>query len=138
LRVLVDTSAWVEFLNGRRSPHADAVEALLLGDDEPFTCGVVVAEVFQGLKKDAIRAAIERSFRDMAFLEPSGIDTYFRAAEVDRKLRERGITIRSTVDCLVAVMAEAAGCAILARDRDLEALLASGLVKVRSWPLAAS
>jgi hypothetical protein len=57
---------------GRVPPHADAVEALLRGDDEPCTCGIVVAEVFQGLRKDATRATIERSFRDMSFLEPTG------------------------------------------------------------------
>jgi predicted nucleic acid-binding protein len=137
LRVLVDTSAWVEFLNGTRSPHADAVEALLRGEDEVCTCGIVVSEVFQGLRKDGTRAAIERSFRDMLLVEPEGIDTYLRAAEVYRKLRERGVTIRSTIDCIVAVMAEEAGCALLARDRDLDAILASGLVKVRPRPIAA-
>lgn len=134
MRVLVDTSAWAEFLNGSRSPHADAVEALLRGDDEPCTCGIVVAEVFQGLRKDATRAAIERSFRDMTFLEASDIGMHLRAAEVFRKLRERGITIRSTIDCIIALIAEEADCALLARDRDLDALLASGLVKVKAWP----
>lgn len=133
MRVLVDTSAWIEFLNGTASPHADAVEALLRGDDEPCTCGVVVAEVFQGLRRDATRIAIERSFRDMSFLEPSDFGVYLRAAEVYRKLRERGVTIRSTIDCLIAVIAEQSGCALLARDRDLDALLASGVVRVKPW-----
>lgn len=136
MKVLVDSSAWIEFLNGAKSPHADAVEALLRGDDEPCTCGVVVSEVFQGLRKDATRGAIERSFRDMSFLEPTDIDIYLRAAEVYRKLRQRGVTIRSTVDCLVAVIAEQFECALLARDRDLDALLASGVVKVKPWPAA--
>jgi predicted nucleic acid-binding protein len=89
LRVLIDTSAWVDFLNGTSSTHADAVEALLRGDDEVY-----------------------------------------------RRLRERGVTIRSTIDCIIAVIAEEAGCALLARDRDLDALLASGLVKVEPWPAA--
>jgi predicted nucleic acid-binding protein len=136
LRVLVDTSAWIEFLNGTHSPYADAVEALLRGDDEPCTCGIVVSEVFQGLRKDATRGSIERSFRDMPFLEPTDIDVYLRAAEVYRKLRERGVTIRSTIDCLIAVIAEESGCALLARDRDLDALLGSGIVKVERWPAA--
>lgn len=136
MKVLVDTSAWIEFLNGASSPHADAVEALLRGDDEPCTCGVVVSEVFQGLRRDATRAAIERSFRNMSFLEPNDIDVYLRAAQVYRKLRERGITIRSTIDCLIAVIAEEFGCALLARDRDLDALLASGVVRVAPWRAA--
>lgn len=138
MKVLVDTSAWVEFLNGARSPHADAVEELLRGDDEPCTCGIVVTEVFQGLRRDSTRSAIERAFRDMAFLEPSGFDVYLRASDVYRKLRQRGVTIRSTIDCLVAVIAEESGCAILARDRDLDSVLASGLVKVEPWPIGAA
>lgn len=96
-----------------------------------------MAEVFQGLRKDPTRAAIERSFRDLPFLEPSNIDAYLRAAEVYRKLRERGVTIRSTIDCLIAVIAEETGCALLARDRDLDTLLACGLVKVKPWPVSA-
>jgi predicted nucleic acid-binding protein len=134
LKVLVDTSAWIEFLNGTSSPQADAVEALLRGDDEPCTCGIVVSEVFQGLRQEATLGVIERSFRDMSFLEPTDIDVYLRAAQVYRKLRERGVTIRSTVDCLIAVIAEEFGCALLARDRDLDALLASGVVRVKAWP----
>jgi hypothetical protein len=72
----------------------------------------------------------------MSFLEPEGIGVYLRSAEVYRKLRERGVTVRSTIDCIIAVMAEQAGCALLARDRDLDVLLASGLVKVKPWPIA--
>jgi predicted nucleic acid-binding protein len=136
VKVLVDTSAWVEFINGSESPHADAVEALLRGDDQPLTCGIVVSEVFQGLRRDATRGAIEQSFRDLDFVEPGSIDTYMRAAELHRKLRQRGVTIRSTIDCILAVMAEEAGAFLLARDRDLAAILASGLVKVKPWPVA--
>jgi predicted nucleic acid-binding protein len=134
LRVLVDTSAWVEFLNGTRSPHADAVETLLRGEDEICTCGIVVAEVFQGLRQDVTRTTIEQSFRDLSFLEPPGVDLYFRAADVYRKLRERGVTIRSTIDCVIAVIAEEAGCVLLARDRDLDALVASRLLRLKSYP----
>ena len=79
-------------------------------------------------------AAIERSFRDMILLEAEGIETYLRTAALFRELRSRGHTIRSTIDCLIAVLADEGGCALLARDRDLSAILESGLVDVRSWP----
>jgi predicted nucleic acid-binding protein len=131
VRVLVDTSAWVDFFNGFPSPTADAVAELLHGDDDVCTCGIVVAEVFQGLRRD--RRPIRRSFEDMVFLEPSGILLYLRAAELYRTLRERGTTVRSTVDCLIAAIAEEGGCALLARDRDMDAILDSGLVKTMRW-----
>ena len=134
MRVLVDTSAWVDFLNDFKSPAADALADLLRGDDDVCTCGIVAAEVFQGLRRDRGRDAIRRSFEDMIFLEPSGIRLYFRAAELYRGLRERGRTVRSTVDCIVAAIAEEGACDLLARDRDMDAILDSGLLKAGRWP----
>ena len=133
MRVLVDTSAWVDFLNGFPSPAADALAELLKGDDDVCTCGIVVAEVFQGLRKDQGRDTIRRSFEDMTFLEPAGIHLYLRAAELYRVLRERGKTVRSTIDCIIAAIAEDGGCDVLARDRDMDAILDSGLVKAERW-----
>ncbi len=138
MRVLVDTSAWVDFLNGFPSPAADALEELLRGDDDVCTCGIVVAEVFQGLRRTRGREAIRRSFEDMIFLEPPGSRLYFRAADLFRSLRERGTTVRSTVDCIIATIAEDGGCALLARDRDMDAILDSGLLKTKRWPSPSS
>jgi predicted nucleic acid-binding protein len=134
VRVLVDTSAWADFLNGFPSPAADALAELLGGgDDDVCTCGIVVAEVFQGLRRDRGRDTIRRSFEDLIFLEPSGIGLYLRAAELYRSLRERGRTVRSTVDCIIAAIAEDNACALLARDRDMDAILDSGLLKAGRW-----
>ena len=134
MRVLVDTSVWADFLNGHPSPQAAALADLLRSDDELCTCGTIVAELFQGLRKDEGRRAIQRSFEDLTFLEPSGISLYFRAAEVCRRLRETGHTVRSTIDCVIAVIAEENACYLLARDRDMDAILGSGVVMVRRWP----
>ena len=134
MKVLVDTSAWVDFLNKHESAVANALAELLEGQDDVCTCGLVVTEVFQGLRHERGRSDIARLFRDMTFLEPSGVDSYLRAAELFRRLREKG-TVRSAADCIIASIAEEAGCHLLARDRDLEAILASGLTKVRAWPV---
>lgn len=134
MRVLVDTSVWADFLNGYPSPQAAALAELLEGDDELCTCGTIVAEVFQGLRREQGRRAIQRSFEDLTFLEPSGIRPYFRAADTYRRLREIGHTVRSTIDCVIAVTAEENGCYVLARDRDMDAILGSGVLKVRRWP----
>jgi predicted nucleic acid-binding protein len=98
---------------------ADALAELLRGDDDLCTCGIVVAEVFQGLRRAEGRDAIRRSFQDLIFLEPSGIHLYLRAAELYRGLRESGKTVRSTVDCIIGAIAEDNSCELLARDRDM-------------------
>jgi predicted nucleic acid-binding protein len=100
VKVLVDTSAWVDFFNGFPSRE---------------------------------HAALAKRFREMVFLEPVGIHSYLRAAEIFRSLRNRGVTVRSTIDCILAAIAEENDCAILARDRDMESILGSGLVKVSAW-----
>ena len=138
MRVLVDTSAWVDFLNGFASPAADALAELLQGDEDVCTCGIVVAEVFQGLRRDQGGDTIRRSFEDMTFLEPPGIHLYLRAAELYRGLREEGKTVRSTIDCIIAAIAEDGGCNLLASDRDMDAILDSGLLKAECWQPSSS
>jgi predicted nucleic acid-binding protein len=134
LRILVDTSAWIDFLNGYSSAERQAVADLIASDHEICTCGVVVAEVFQGLRKSRERPRLSDLFRDLTFLEPAGIDDYFRAADLYRALRERGVTIRSTIDCLIAIIAAEHGCSILARDQDMDMILDSGLLEASRWP----
>lgn len=129
MRVLVDTSAWVDFLNGFPSPAADALAQLLDGDDDVCTCGIVAAEVLQGLGRDQGRDTIRRSFENMTFLEPTGIHLYLRAADLHRALRQAGKTVRSTVDCIIAALAEEGDCDLLARDRDMDVILDSGFLK---------
>lgn len=137
MKVLVDTSVWADFFNGAPTAERASLSSLLKsGDHEICTCGVVVAEVFQGLRRDAERPSLERHFRDLTFLEAVGIDLPLYAAQIYRTLHGRGKTIRSTIDCLIAVLAEANQCALLARDRDMQTLLDSGLLRVERWPVA--
>jgi hypothetical protein len=131
LKVLVDTSVWADFFNGYSSREERALSRMIAGDEEIHTCGVVVSEVFQGLRREG-RSEIVRLFRELVFLEPSGLDAYLKAANVYRALRHRGVTVRSTIDCLIAVIAEENDCDVLARDRDIHAILGSGIVKARS------
>ncbi|MGH9400293.1 MAG: type II toxin-antitoxin system VapC family toxin [Thermoanaerobaculia bacterium] len=137
MKVLVDTSVWADFFNGFGSPQQKALSRLIAGEDEICTCGVVVSEVFQGLRRPGGRGEIEGLFRELVFLEPAGIEAYLRAARVYRLLRRRGVTVRSTIDCLISVIAEENGCEVLSRDRDLDAILGSGLVQARRCPVEA-
>lgn len=135
MRVLVDSSAWIDFFNGFDSPERRALADLFRSDHEICTCGVIVAEVFQGLRRDKGRDRLSELFRDLGFLAPAGIDSYFRAADLYRALRQRGSTIRSTIDCVIAVLAEEHGCSVLARDRDMRIILDSGLLEAGRWPV---
>jgi predicted nucleic acid-binding protein len=136
MRVLVDTSAWVDFFNGNSSPEADALARLIQEETDVLTCGVVVAEVLQGLRQDKTRKTIERHFLDMEWLNPREPETYLRTAGLFRDLRSRGITIRSTIDCLIAALAAEHNVLLLSKDRDIRLIVESGLLEVRALPVA--
>jgi len=131
----VDTSVWVDFLNGHPSAHRAALAKLIADEHDLCTCGVIVAEVFQGLRREKGLAELLALFRALTYLEASGIDLHLRAADLYRTLRRQGHTVRSTIDCLIAVLAEENGCTVLARDRDITMLLDSGLVQARLLPV---
>jgi predicted nucleic acid-binding protein len=138
LRILVDSSVWADFLNGFPSLERAALADLIAEGSDLCTCGVIVAEVFQGLRRDKGREELAEIFRELTYLEPPSIDLYFRAAEVYRTMRQQGKTIRSTIDCVIAVLADDNGCSVLARDRDLTTILQSGVLKAKLWPTGSS
>jgi predicted nucleic acid-binding protein len=132
MRILVDTSVWVDFFNGHPGPHAEALARLLRDEADLVTCGLVVSEVLQGLRHAKSLANIEKHFREMDWLTPKEPDTYIEAAELFRRLRARGITIRSTIDCVIAKLAAQHDCLILSKDRDLDLIVESKILALRS------
>ena len=133
MRVLVDTSVWVDFTNGYSSLQADKLARLIQQEEDIFTCGVIVAEFLQGLRATGSVTRYQRHFRDLEWLSPEEPATYEEAASLYRKMRRKGVTVRSTIDCLIVRLAEVNDCRILARDRDMSLIIESGLVSVKPY-----
>ena len=113
--ILVDSSIWIDFFSSR--PGAGGAELRrMIEEGEPFAItGVVVAEVLQGLVRDA--AIIERFLSQWDMLEPSGFETYRSAAAIYRRARAKGITL-TTIDSLIASVAVEHGASVLTLDHD--------------------
>lgn len=135
MRVLVDTSVWVDFFNRHPSPEADLLARLIEDEVELVTCGVVLAEFFQGIRRVETLPELESQFRSMRLLSPREPESYFAAASLYRELRGQGITIRSMVDCLIAVLAEEHDVPLLAKDRDVALILTSDFCRARGMPV---
>lgn len=127
--ILVDTSIWIELLTGR--PRTPIREEDLL---RFVTCGPVAQEVLQGLKPGPQSDAFRRAFLAIPTLsDPIPHALFLSAAEIYRQGRRRGITIRSSVDCLIAAIAIDNGVAVWHRDRDFTAIARyTGLEVARS------
>jgi predicted nucleic acid-binding protein len=119
--IVVDTSAWVEFLRGTGSRTAVALRSAVAGGDSLGVPDVVRLELLAG----AAEAGVDGLRRFLARFEPlptSSPGDHDVAAALYRRARARGSTVRSLVDCLVAASALRLGAPVLARDRDYEVL----------------
>jgi predicted nucleic acid-binding protein len=131
MRVLIDTSVWVDFFNRHPSREAEVLTRLIEDEVDLVTCGVVIAEFLQGIRRKESLPELEEHFRDMDCLAPREPDTYFAAAQLYRELRAKGLTVRSTIDCLIVRLAEENGALVLAKDHDMVQILGSGLTTAR-------
>jgi len=118
--LLVDTSAWIEVF--RRRPRITLEQ--LVGDlDRVVTCLPVIQEVLQGFDDErAFRVAHEAMWALPRVGSPLTPDIVDAAVELYRRARRAGFTIRSSVDCLVAVCASQHHLRVVHRDRDFPAL----------------
>ncbi|MHB0876893.1 MAG: type II toxin-antitoxin system VapC family toxin [Anaerolineae bacterium] len=115
--ILVDSSVWIDYFNGRRTPETDylddalSIEVIAVGD-------LVLAEVLQGFRDDA---EFEAARQALASFEPVSIvtaDTALASAVLYRRLRRQGISVRKTIDCLIAAYCIGTDCPLLHCDRD--------------------
>jgi len=117
--ILVDTSVWIDFLHGRSTAQAALLARLIEGEEDICTCGIVLTEVLQGIRCEDQARRTERLLSNLVYL-PTHRSAHLLAAQIYRSARRRGVTIRRSVDCLIAACAIEAGTLLLHRDRDFE------------------
>ena len=118
--VIVDTTVWVDYLNGVATPETDWL-------DEQTTrqrlglLDLMVCEVLQGLSTDREAARVLRHLRRFEIFETGGTELAVDAARNYRWLRARGRTVRKTIDCLIASYCLRERHSLLHCDRDFDA-----------------
>jgi predicted nucleic acid-binding protein len=119
--LLVDSSVWIDI---GRAVSSDATRFVDARDeqDELATTGVIVQEVLQGTRTERHYEAFRGRFWGMLILEPREISTYEIAAQLYRRARAKGFTVRKPNDCLIAAIALEHGALLVHNDRDFLAL----------------
>lgn len=114
--VLVDTSVWIELLNGRLGMMVSEASLVNLA-----TCGPIIQEVFQGMRTHPASEAFRDAFLALPLLsDPLPEASFLAAAEIYRIGRSKGYTVRSSVDCLIAAIAIENQTPVWHKDRDYE------------------
>ena len=104
--ILVDTSVLIDFFKGVKNPTKLSLKSIL-EQDIPFgITSLIYQEVLQGAKSEKEYADLKKYLISQRFFHPQDpIDTFAKAAGIYFRCRKKGITVRSTVDCLIAQIA---------------------------------
>lgn len=117
--ILIDTSAWVEFLRDTGSPVCNRVDELLA--QEVATCAPIRMEVLAGARDESHLRDLRGLLGRATILETLSTD-YEEAAALFRLCRRRGETVRKLIDCLIAAHAIRTEVPVLHADADFDVL----------------
>jgi predicted nucleic acid-binding protein len=117
MMALVDTTVWIDFFSGQPLPHVAALETLIENRDDICMCGIILTEALQGIRKDVEFRKTRDLFNTLIFL-PMPYTVFLRSAEIYRKLRKKGITVRKPMDCMIASVAIENEIPLLHNDKD--------------------
>ena len=121
MMVLVDTTVWIDFFAARSSDHVVALEDLIRNREDICICGIILTEVLQGIRRDSEFSKTSDLFKNLLFL-PMPYPVFLKAAEIYRSLRRKGITLRKSMDCMIASVAIENNIPLLHNDRDFRVI----------------
>ncbi len=117
--IFVDSSVWIDFFRGTTTPETRRLEQLALVNSV-ITGDLVMAEVLQGFREERDFARAHNALQALQPITIGGVDIAVRAARNFRSLRRSGVTVRKTIDCLIATRCIVDGFALLYCDRDFD------------------
>ena len=117
--VIVDRTVWIDYLRGTRNAGVLWLDRELQRQRLGLT-DLILCEVLQGVRDKGAFDRIRQDLLKFQVFETGGIDLAVAAAENYRKLRERGRTVRRTIDCLIATFCIEGEHALLHRDREFD------------------
>jgi hypothetical protein len=117
--VLVDSSVWIDYFNGRNHGRTRKLDELL-SSTIVIVGDLILLEVLQGFKRDPDFRAAKRLLLELELIELGGIDLALKAADNFRALRKNGVTVRKTVDCVIATYCIEHRIPLLYDDRDFD------------------
>jgi predicted nucleic acid-binding protein len=115
--ILVDSSVWIDYFRSADTPQVALLDSLL--GRSPLAIGdLIAAEVLQGVRGEREFRLVKKTLEAFEHIDLVGYDVAVKASENYRTLREMGITIRKTIDTLIATRCIQDGLTLLHADKD--------------------
>jgi predicted nucleic acid-binding protein len=132
--IVVDTSVWIDVFNDRATPQSEHC-VVLIEDGQPVALtDVIFTEILQGFASEADASRVEKHLRSFPILRLEAVDDFALAAQLYRTARRSGVTVRKTLDCLIAAACVRADAPILHADRDFDLLASCTALRVYEGP----
>ncbi len=117
--ILVDSSVWIDYFNGVANAATDKLDTLL--GHEPLAIGdMIVTEVLQGFSDERSFHQARRMLADLEVVQLCGQEIAIQAARNFRTLRNRGVTVRKTIDTVIATWCIESKYDLLHNNRDFD------------------
>jgi predicted nucleic acid-binding protein len=116
---MVDSSVWIDYFNGILCAETNLLDRLM-GRRELLVGDLILAEVLQGFRSESDVTRALGYFEPFEFCSMGGRETAVAAARNYRFLWEKGVTVRTTIDTLIATFCIAEGHELLHHDRDFD------------------
>ncbi len=120
MKILVDTSVWIDFFNDVSSLPKIALHNLLQAEEDICISDYILTETLQGFKDDKEFEAAKRHLLNFPIYRLKVPESYIHAAQIYRACRKKGVTIRKTADCLIAQTAIEFRLFLLHNDNDFD------------------
>jgi predicted nucleic acid-binding protein len=118
--VIVDTTVWIDYLRGGENPQTLWLDRHMTSQRLGVT-DLILCEVLQGIREPATFSQVRDELLRLQVFDTGGKELAIAAAQNYRTLRERGNTVRKTIDCMIATFCLRTGHELLHRDRDFDA-----------------
>ncbi len=120
--ILVDSSVWIDYFNGHVCHETDRLHDLL-GQDLVLTGDLILTEVLQGFRSDQDFRTANRLLGQLTYADLAGREVAIAAAQHYRRLRRSGITVRKTIDVIIATFCILGDHRLLYTDRDFDSMV---------------
>jgi predicted nucleic acid-binding protein len=116
---LVDSSVWIDYFNGKTTAAVERLDQLL-GSEQLAIGDLILTEVLQGFTSERDFRAAEQMLTSLQIVELGGREIAIQAAKNFRVLRKAGVTVRKTIDTVIATRCIESGYELLHDDRDFD------------------